>query len=409
MLLAATGCGRDTRSAQATPLGVSPPTLEPLAAPAPPGSAEPNLAVDGGRAYLSWLEPTPDSGHALRFATLENGAWSPPRTVAQGKRFFVNWADFPSLHVLGGGRLAAHWLERSGDTGSYEVRVALSNDGGATWGRPITPHRDASAAEHGFVSLWSVGDTLAIAWLDGRKYARIPIQEEAYSKEMMLLSTTINPDGSLGQERRIDERTCDCCQTSVATTSRGPLVAYRDRTTDEIRDIQVSRFERSYWTPPKVVHADGWKVDYCPVNGPAVAASGDRAAVAWFTAARDSARVQVAFSADAGDSFGAPVRVDAGAPAGRVGAVMLEDGAVLVSWIERTGGEQTEVRARRVHPDGTMDAPFTVAASSAARASGFPRIAALGDTIVLAWTEPGSASVVRSARAVVSRGAEGGR
>ena len=113
-LLAAAGCGRDTPSAQATPLGDSPPALEPLATPAPAGSAEPNLTVADGRAYLSWLEPTPASGHALRFATLENGQWSAPRTVAQGSRFFVNWADFPSLHALPGGRLAAHWLERSG-------------------------------------------------------------------------------------------------------------------------------------------------------------------------------------------------------------------------------------------------------------------------------------------------------
>ncbi|HYD53123.1 MAG TPA: hypothetical protein VEA99_10860, partial [Gemmatimonadaceae bacterium] len=98
-----------------------------------------------------------------------------------------------------------------------------------------------------------------------------------------------------------------------------------------------------------------------------------------------------------------PIRVDGGTPAGRVGAVMLSDGAVLVSWVERTGGERAEVRARRVSPDGTLDAPLTIATSSAARASGFPRMAALGDTIVLAWTEPGQKSVVRSARAVVPR------
>lgn len=377
--------------------------LEPLPSPAAAGSAEPNLAVsEDGRVHLSWLEPTADSGHALRFATLQGASWSAPVTVARGKRFFVNWADFPSLHPMPRGRLAAHWLERSGaGKYSYDVRIALSGDGGRTWGRPITPHRDRSAAEHGFVSLWSVGDSLGVAWLDGQKYAKLPVSEERYAKEMMVLSTTIGPDGGLGQERRVDERTCDCCQTAVAVTARGPLVAYRDRTTDEVRDIYVSRFERSYWTPPRAVHADGWKVDYCPVNGPAIAARGNHVAVAWFTAARDTSRVQLAFSDDAGDRFGRPIRVDAGAPTGRVGLALLPGGDALVSWLERAGGERAEVRVRRIGRDGRASPPITVAASSAARASGFPRLALAGDQVVFAWTEPGARSAVRVARARV--------
>lgn len=401
----ALACRGESRAAEvpAAAPAASLEALEPLPSPAAPGSAEPNLAVGAdGRVYLSWLEPVAGAGHALKFATLHGAAWSAPQVVARGARFFVNWADFPSLHPLPNGRLAAHWLERSGaGKYAYEVRVAQSRDGGRTWGRAVTPHRDRSASEHGFVSMWAVGDSLGVAWLDGRKYARIPVQEEAYAKEMMVLSTTIGPDGGLGQERRVDERTCDCCQTSAAVTSRGPLVAYRDRTADEVRDIYVSRFERSYWTPPTRVHADGWKVDFCPVNGPAVAARGDRAAVAWFTAARDTAKVLVAFSGNAGDRFGRAVRVDAGAPAGRVGLVLLPDGDALVSWLERAGGERAEVRARRVGADGRLSPPATVAASSAARASGFPRMALAGDQLLFAWTEPGAKSAVRVARARV--------
>jgi hypothetical protein len=407
--LGAIGCRGETPSAEAKASQLSLTSLETLPTPAGPGSAEPNLAVTSdGRVLLSWLEPTPDSGHDFRYAQLNGRVWTPPRTITRGKSFFANWADFPSMHVLPRGRLAAHWLQRSSSGKySYDVRVALSSDSGRTWNRIVTPHRDVSASEHGFVSMWNAGDTLAAAWLDGRKYARIPVQEEQYAKEMMLLSTTIAPNGTRGVERRIDERTCDCCQTSVAITARGPLIAYRDRTTDEIRDIYVSRFERTYWTPPKRVHADDWKVDFCPVNGPAVAARGERAAVAWFTAARDTAKVLVALSNDAGDSFGRPVRIDGGSPAGRVGATMTADGGLVVSWIERTGGsEGAEVRMRRVRADGTVEAPIAIASSSAARASGFPRILSVGDTLVVAWTEPGTKSMVRVARALVRRTGE---
>jgi len=398
-------CGADARSAEAVSGGAALERFEELPSPAPPGSAEPNLAVGpDGRVHLSWLEPTPDSGHALRFAVLRGRAWSAPLTVARGRNFFVNWADFPSLQVLPGGRLAAHWLERSAaQKYSYDVRVATSADGGRTWGRPVTPHRDGTASEHGFVAMWASAGGVAMAWLDGRKYAKVKVQEDPAGKEMMLVSAELSPSGALGPERRVDERTCDCCQTAVAATSRGPLLIYRDRSEGEIRDIYASRFDRSFWTPPRAVHADGWKVDFCPVNGPAVAARGNRVVVAWFTGARDTARVNIAFSDDAGDAFGAPIRVDGGSPAGRVGVLLGADGGALVSWVERAGsGENAEVRVRRVSAAGVAGPPLVVAASSAARASGFPRMVASGDTVVVAWTLPGRPSSVRVARGILA-------
>lgn len=377
------------------------PRLDSLPSPAAPGSAQPNVAVGpDGRVYLSWLEPA-DSGHALRFATLDRGTWSAPRTIRAGRDFFVNWADFPSLEALGGGRLAAHWLQRTGTgTYAYGVRIAHSRDGGRTWSAPLTPHRDASPTEHGFVAMWSERGTLGAVWLDGRKYDKAGHHP---SNEMMLVTTTVAPNGSLGAERRLDERTCDCCQNAAAMTAAGPIVVYRDRSPDEIRDVYVTRRVGGRWTPGVAVHADGWKIAACPVNGPAVAAAGRRAVVAWFTGANESPKVQVAFSDDAGASFAAPVRVDDGNPAGRVDVALVDGGrSALVTWIERTGGEAVAVRLRRVGRDGRASPPVTIATSSAARASGFPRMAIAGSDAVFAWTVPGRPSTVRVARAPIA-------
>ncbi|MEX1185201.1 MAG: sialidase family protein [Gemmatimonadaceae bacterium] len=372
------------------------PLVTPVTSPAGPGSGEPFLALGSdGVMYLSWLEPI-DSAHALKFAVYDGASWSAPRTIREGRDFFVNWADFPSIKVMGDGRLVAHWLQRTGSaTYAYGVRVSQSADGGATWSEPLIPHRDSSDTEHGFVTLWREGLNVGAVWLDGRKYNTAG---HSPTNEMMVMTTTIAPDGRLGVESPIDERACDCCQTAVAITSGGPIVAYRDRSADEIRDIYVARRVNDRWTTPVPVHADGWKIAACPVNGPALAAKDERVALAWFTSANDSAKVKVAFSSDAGASFGAPVRIDEGQPAGRVDVALLRDGGALVSWIERTGGDTAAVRVRHMTADGKLAPAITVATSSAARASGFPRMIIHGGDAIFAWTEPGKPSAIRLAK-----------
>lgn len=371
-------------------------SVDSLASPAGPGSAEPNLSTGpDGRVYMSWLEPT-DSGHALRFAVHDGSRWSPARTIVARRDFFVNWADFPSLQVLDGNRLAAHWLQRNGTgTYAYGVRLSLSNDGGATWSTPVVPHRDSSQSEHGFVALWQEGATLGAVWLDGRKFDKAG---HSTTNEMMLVSTTLSSDGRLGAETRLDERTCDCCQNAAAVTANGPIIAYRNRTSDEIRDIYMTRRVNGKWIPGVPVHDDSWKIAACPVNGPSIAASGNRVVLAWFTAANDTARVNVAFSSDAGAHFSAPIRVDGGTPAGRVDAALIPDGGALVTWVERVGGDVGAVRARRVARDGALGSATTIASSSVARSSGFPRMTITGSNAMFAWTVPGRPSSVRVAR-----------
>lgn len=394
-LFAVGGCtdAGETRAGDAALSGA----VTAIASPAGPGAGEPFLAIGSdGRIFLSWLEPVDSASHALKFAAYDGTQWSSPRTIRGGTDFFVNWADFPSIKVLDDGRLAAHWLQKTGPgTYAYGVRVAQSSDNGTTWTAPVIPHRDSSNTEHGFVTLWPEGDGMGAVWLDGRKYN---VEGHSPTNEMMVLFTTIGADGKLGPEVRLDERVCDCCQTAAATTSRGPVVAYRGRSADEIRDIHVVRRVNDKWTTPVPVHADGWKIAACPVNGPAIAANDERVALAWFTSANDSAKVKVAFSADAGATFGVPVRVDEGQPAGRVDIALLRDGSALVSWIERTGGDTAEVRVRRVAADGTPAPAITVATSSAARASGFPRMIIRGGDAIFAWTEPGKPSAIRLAK-----------
>lgn len=351
---------------------------------------------------LSWLEPIAGAGHALRLSVRgTDGAWSEPREVLRRNDLFVNWADFPSVTALADGRLVAHWLQRNGTARyAYEVRMAESRDGGASWTASLTPHPAGVQAEHGFASVLSTADGAQVYFLDGGHNLGGGHAHggDGHGTPMSLATNTWSAAMRPQTKTVIDTRVCDCCQTSAAMTASGPIIVYRDRSegTPEIRDIAISRLVDGTWTAGARVHADNWEVNYCPVNGPMVQAYGDTVVVAWFTGARDTAKVQVAFSYDAGASFGAPVRVDDGTPAGRVG-LQLFDGAAYVSWLERGSGDSASVRLRRVARDGTLGASVVVSESSGARSSGFPRMTRIADGLLLAWTEPGSPSAIKSA------------
>jgi hypothetical protein len=124
------------------------------------------------------------------------------------------------------------------------------------------------------------------------------------------------------------------------------------------------------------------------VNGPQVASDGNRLALAWFTASRDDPRVQVVFSEDGGETFGAPVRVDSGQVLGRVDVELLGQDAV-VTWLARAtrGGE---ILARRISPSGGGSEAITIARTAADRASGFPRMSSYQGALYVAWTENSS-------------------
>lgn len=366
--------------------------FEELTSPARAGSREPNLVVSAdGRVFLSWLEPVEAGRFALRFAAREAQTWSRPRTIATGKDWFVNWADFPSLAVLANHALAAHWLVKNdGGIYGYDIRITLSTDNGVTWSKAMAPHRDGTRTQHGFVSMlpWT-GNRLLIMWLDGRNYAAtdtFAAGRAASSDVMALRVATLDTTGGLSNERLLDPQVCTCCQPSAVRTPNGALIAYRDRSESNIRDISVLRLSNGLWSKPRLVHRDGWRISGCPINGPAIAADRQVVIAAWYTAAQDISRVQVAFSSDGGETFGQPSRVDSGDPLGRVDAIVLPGGAALVSWLEMTSRGE-EFRTRRVHPNGSRDQPLRLAVTRRGRTSGFPRMVRNGNEVYFAWTQ----------------------
>jgi hypothetical protein len=348
-----------------------------LPSPAGNGAAEPFLFATRDGVLLSWLEPVAGTkSTALRFARWRDRKWTAPHTIVERDDLFVNWADFPSIVEDRGGALFAHWLQKNGPGPfDYDVRMATSTDGGATWSASFVVNRDGRQGEHGFASVLPLPrGGVGVAWLDGR------------TKEMTIRYATVDAKGRITSDEQLDARACECCATGMAMTARGPVVAYRDRSADEIRDIAIARRGANGWTAPRALHDDRWKINGCPVNGPQFDAIGDRVVAAWFTAANGQNRALVAFSPDGGTTFGKPVTIDDGKPAGRVDVVLLDDNTALVTWLEQTG-TTAEIRARRVTRNGPTQPSIRIAESSTARAAGFPRIARHGRDVYIAWTE----------------------
>jgi hypothetical protein len=169
-------------------------------------------------------------------------------------------------------------------------------------------------------------------------------------------------------------------------TSEGPIAAFRNRSNEEVRDIHVSRLERNAWTESVSVHEDGWRIPACPVNGPMLSARGRDVAIAWFTVKDDQGRALVAFSKDAGRTFGAPMRLDDGGSLGRVDIDLIDDGSAVASWIE-FADQRAQIRARRIQATGLRSPAITVAGIEGNRASGSSRLARYGEELVFAWTE----------------------
>jgi hypothetical protein len=374
--------------------------------PATGDSREPELSSTGdGRIILSWVEKLDAKGYALRSAVSNQTGWTEPQTVAEGDDWFINWADFPSVIGLQNGSFAAHWLVKSGSgTYAYNVNIALSQDG-KTWTKPIVPHLDNTQTEHGFVSLIPLSDgRVGVIWLDGRNMQGMKDdhdEDKPLPVSMAMRYAAIDASGKLSDEAQLDERVCECCQTSAALSSDGIVAVYRDRSQGELRDIYSVSQTNGAWRRPQVVHLDNWEINGCPVNGPSIAASGRNVVVAWFTGTGGKPMNKLAFSADAGATFGNPIQFDDGETQGRVDVLLLRDGSALVCWLAGNA-EGGAIKVRRVQANGTLGPPSVIAQTDISRSSGFPRMALLGNEVHFAWTEFGKPAKVRTAVADVS-------
>lgn len=386
--------------------------------PAEAGSMAPDLVrTPDGRILLSWINRREGRRNVFQFSsyTEADGWQSQPRTIAIGNSLAASAANTPHLLATRDGALWAQWLQTRPDGAGHDADVVLarSRDGGMSWAQMTRVNDDGAPAEHGFAALWPTGDdSIGMAWLDGRAMvdadagqprAEATAQPEADAGHAMAgmahgdddagKSTQVRVNGFDMNLRRgtdvvLDPHSCDCCQIAATMTSRGPLLTWRARSAEEVRDIAVRRFENDAWSAPKLVHADGWKIQACPVSGPALASQGNDVVVVWYSERAGKPLLQLARSRDAGGSFEAPVTVDSGdAVLGRA-AVAYDGQQAWVAWL-REGAQGQTLLLARYSPDLRRQLQKIEVAKLGARgmASGYLKLLAGDGMAWLVWTD----------------------
>ena len=385
MVIALTaGCGESANSpepARESPLSIS---LQRVPVPAQGESGQAHATVSSRGALVSWLERK-DAAATLKFSEITAGTWTTPRTIAASERWFVSDADPPTVMRMSDGTLvAAIYPVIDVRLEAYDLRLMYSGDDGRTWSAPLSPHHDDTKTQHGFASLFEMPDrALGVVWLDGRDQELNTTDPLGGSMDVYF--TSFDMRWKQAKESSINRGVCECCQTAAVMTGDGPLVAFRDRTEKEIRDIHVTRLEAGAWTDA-AVHKDNWQIDACPVNGPALSARGRTAAVAWFTAAGGTGHAYAAFSQDAGRTWDTPIRLDDGESLGQVDIELLDDGSAVATWME-FANERAQLRVRHVKPSRERSAAVVLAGQDAPRVSGYPRMVRDGRDLVFVWAE----------------------
>jgi len=347
-------------------------------------NAQPNLVSSNGSLSLSWISLSNENNATLNFSQFKKGKWIKPKTIANGSDWFVNWADFPA-HAINEDLIITSYLKKSASgTYTYDVILNLQKLSGEKLKDDFKLNTDGIQAEHGFVSIVPNNKKgFFITWLDGRN--TIQKKPDGDHKPMTIRFAEITNKGDIINESELDAAACDCCQTSIAATNKGPIVVYRDRSDQEVRDIYSVRNVNGVWKDPNPVHNDGWIINGCPVNGPKVAVKSKNLAVAWFTASDDNPRVNVSFSKTNGDSFNTPLKVNDHSAIGRVDVAFLNDNEVIVSYME-VDDIKAYLRIKKVSVNGEVSEPITISEIDGGRNTGVPQLEVINNEIFIVWT-----------------------
>jgi hypothetical protein len=325
----------------------------------------------------------------------------PPR-VALGSS---TGSSLPAIVVL--------WTARGAAT---EIKAARSHDGGRTFGKPTPLQASGAAGDRGWPSLaLDRSGRLHAIWLDHRGLAAARAASGgasghkpgashdgvAMARNSSLYHASLS--GSSATEREVTKGVCYCCKTALAAGADGTLfAAWRHVYPGSFRDMAfaTSRDGGRSFSAPVRVSEDGWAIDACPDDGPAMAVDASGTVhLAWPTViGGDNPRGAIFYASTRdGRRFTKRQQVETlGGPKPSHPQIVVDSHRrVFVAWDELANGRQTAA-VREVRADATGPTTFGRIVMLSSTESGiYPALAATGNRVLAAWATGGDRSRVR--------------
>ena len=268
---------------------------------------------------------------------------------------------------------------RSSSRGTVtEIKTARSRDGGRTFAAPVALQTPGAAGDRGWpsVAFDSSGRVHAI-WLDHRGLAAAraarggtsghkpgaPHDGVAMAQNSSLYYASIGASPAV--EHELTKGVCYCCKTALAAGAGGMLfAAWRHVYPGSFRDMAfaASRDGGQSFSAPVRISEDGWAIDACPDDGPAMAVdAAGTVHVAWPTVVGgDNPRGAIFYASTRdGQRFTPRQQVATlGGPKPSHPQIVVDGRRrVFVAWDEVTGGRQTAA-LREVRVDARGAATF---------------------------------------------------
>lgn len=364
------------------------------------------VSRDAGRTFQTPVQVNAVPGEARL------GGELPPRVVlAPG-----GGSRDPEIFVL--------WTARG--TGGTEVKTTRSRDGGKTFDPPVALQSSGAAGDRGWpaLTLDQQGAAHAI-WLDHRGLAAergsgashshrqkgaahdgVAMAQKSglyYASLADLRGPPSSAAGSPSGERELAKGVCYCCKTALAAGPGGALyAAWRHVYPGNLRDMAftISRDRGRSFSAPVRVREDGWSIEGCPDDGPALTVdAAGTAHLVWPTVLGGENPEGALFYASTRDgrTFGRSTRIPTlGSPKPSHPQIAVgRGGRLVVAWDEAIGGRRVAAaRELTPGPDRVDFGPVVTLADEGPAM--YPVLASTDAGILAVWTTGGDASVIRT-------------
>jgi len=330
-----------------------------------------------------------------------------------------------ALHLPAGASVPQVVVAWNAKDQGTEIKIARSRDFGKTFAAPVSLQTPGAAGDRGWHALTIDAQGLAhVVWLDHRGLAEAPAHagakagaHEAAALDGVAMAMKSRLHYATYGDRATPEQmlapgVCYCCKTALAPTANGVLATWRHVYDGNMRDMAFALLGTpgAAAAPPRI-SADGWSINGCPDDGPALAVDAtDRVHAIWPTVIPGDEPVGALFYASkaaTAQAFGVRQRVTTlGSPKPSHPQVAVDGtGHLFVAWDEIVGGVRTAAWA-----DGTAaaDGGLRLGAPARLAAAGpthYPVMAPLSRGVVVAWVSGAQGSSVIRVRHLVAAGA----